>query len=208
MPRLTRPTPAIAVPFTVDPGSRSLKTRKAELRADFLLRRKVINADLRDTTRWKVINHLRTLLAEFGPTVVGLYYPRGSEIDLLPLARELWTDGHTVALPRVVEVGHPLAFNIFTAEGGTEPDVLGIPTGCGAPIWPAVIICPMLGYTRQGHRLGYGGGFYDRTFKQAPFPTLTIGVCHTELEVDDFPAEYHDQRLEYVVTGKEVIRCW
>lgn len=201
-------TPATGIPFVVDPGSRSLKSRKAELRHEFLLRRKVIPADLRDTTQWKVINHLRSLLAEFGPTVVGLYYARGSEIDLAPLARELWRDGQTVALPRVLERGHPLTFNIWSEDGRTERDALGIPTGTGAPIWPAVIICPMLGYTRQGHRLGYGGGFYDRTLQSAPFPTLSIGVCHTELEVDDFPAEYHDQRLEYVVTGKEAIRCW
>lgn len=199
--------PAVVAPFVVDPGNRSLKARKAELRHDFLLRRKVIPADLKDTTRWKVINHLRGVLADMGPSVVGLYAARGSEIDLTPLARELWRDGQTVALPRVVERGHALSFNVWCEDGATEPDALGIPTGTGAPIWPAVIVCPMLGYTRSGHRLGYGGGFYDRTLRAAPFPTLAIGVCYTELEVDDFPAEYHDQRMEYVITGKGVICC-
>lgn len=196
-----------SAPFQVDPANRSVQARKAALREEFLFRRTTISADLKDTTSWKVRNHLRTLL---GPQagVVALYIPKRGEIDLRPLAHELWQQGQTVCLPRVVERGHPLSFNIWEPDGALEPDVLGIPTGTGANIWPATIIIPMLGYSRQGHRLGYGGGFYDRTLKTSPFPTLSIGVCYTELEVEDFPAEYHDQRVEYVVTGREVLRTW
>jgi 5,10-methenyltetrahydrofolate synthetase len=193
-------------PFAVDPGNRSLRDRKTLLRAELLHRRRVIPADLQDTTRWKVANHLRTLLSENGPTVVALYWPRGNEVDLRPLARELIEEGHTVVLPRVVQKGFPLSFAIWDGES-TEDDALSIPTGTGPELWPAVIVAPMVGYNRKGYRLGYGGGFYDATFKAAPWPTVTIGVCQTELEISDFPAEYHDVRLGYIVTGKEVVVC-
>lgn len=195
-----------ALPFTVDPANRGIKAVKAALREEFKARRALISPDLRDTTRWKVTNHLRTLLAGMDG-VVALYYPLGAEIDLRPLAAELWRAGMNVALPRVVERGHALRFNIWTPDGATEPDALGLPTATGPEVWPTTMVIPMLGYSKTGHRLGYGGGYYDRTLKTAPIPTLSIGVCYTELEVDDFPAEYHDQRLEYVVTGREVIRC-
>lgn len=196
----------VSVPFQVDAGGQSVRARKAELRHEMLARRRVIPGDLKDTTQWKVINHLRSVLGS-APGVVALYYARGSEIDLYPLAVELWRAGQTVCLPRVVERGHPLVFSIWEPDARTEPDALGLPTGCGPAIWPSAMVIPMLGYTRTGYRLGYGGGYYDRTLKAAPFPALTVGVCYTELEVTDFPAEYHDQRLMAVVTGKEIIAC-
>lgn len=197
----------VAAPFKIDPGGMVAKAEKARLRAEYLMRRRVIPADLQDTTRWKIANHLRGLLADVRPAVVGLYWPRGGEVDLRPLARELRADGFTVALPRVIERGLPLSFAIWDEEEGTEPDFLGIPTGKGAEIWPHVVVAPMLGYNRAGYRLGYGGGFYDMTFKAAPWPMVTVGVCQTELEIGDFPAEYHDFRLGYIVTGKEVVVC-
>lgn len=196
-----------SLPFRVDPAGRGVRARKDALRRELMLRRKTIPADLRDTTEWKVVNHLRSLLGP-QPGVVALFYPKGSELDLRMLAVDLWKQGQTVCLPRVVAEGHPLGFSIWEPHGATELDAAGIPTGTGDPVWPTTMIVPMLGYTREGHRLGYGGGYYDRTLKGARLPTLAIGVCFTELEVEDFPAEYHDQRLDMVVTGKEVIRGW
>lgn len=188
---------------TADP----LKTRKQELRKKLLHRREVIPADLKSTTRWKVINHLRTLISDVSPGVIAVYYPLNGEIDLHPLINELWEDGQTVALPRVTQRKAPMTFNIWPPHGQLVPDVLEIPAADGAEINPALIIVPMLGYARSGHRLGSGGGYYDTTLANLYVPAVTVGVCYTELEISDFPVEPHDVTLDYIVTGKEVITC-
>lgn len=197
-----------ATPYlNLDPGNRAAQAQKAALRTQLLGRRRGIPADLRNTTQWKAVNHLRTLLGELTPSVVALYMPQGGEIDVRPLISELWQQGQTVALPRVVYRGHPLTFNIYAPHDPLEPDALGLPCATGPEIWPATVVVPMVGYHRKGYRLGYGGGYYDMTLKRPPVPTRTVGLCHTELEIGDFPAEYADVRLDYVVTGKEVIVC-
>lgn len=189
------------------PGSVKLppEVRKRTLRQSLQGARRTIPADLSDTTQWKAINKLRTLLASGGAATVALYSARRGEVDLTPLAEDLWSMGATVCLPRVVYRGHPLAFNIWAPGSALEPDALGIPAATGEEIIPSVIVMPMLGYSRSGHRLGSGGGYYDHTLKAFRQPVLTIGVCQTELEITDFPAEVHDIRLDHIVTGKEVI---
>lgn len=183
------------------------KAEKQRLRAELRHRRSVIPADLVSTTRFKAINHLRTLIAEVAPTVVSLYTAREGELDLTPLAEDLWQSHQTVVLPRVTQRGHPLTFNIWAPHAALEPDALGILSATGPEILPAMIIIPMVGYNRKGYRLGSGGGYFDRTIKEFPQPVITVGVSFTELEVPEFPAEYHDIPMHYIVTGKEVIVC-
>lgn len=180
---------------------------KKKLRADLRHRRQVIPPDLVSTTRWKVINNLRTLISDIAPAVVAFYHPLNHEIDLMPLVDELWRDNQTVALPRVVQRNHPLVFNVWPPHGELEPDATGIPAAKGPEILPALIIMPMLGYNRSGFRLGSGQGYYDRTIPSLPTPVKTIGVCYTELEVKNFTPEPHDAKLTYIVTGKEIITC-
>ncbi len=183
------------------------RAAKQALRAQLRHRRAVIPQDLVSTTRFKVINHLRTLISELAPTVVSLYSAREGELDLTPLAEDLWHSGQTVCLPRVIARGHPLTFNIWHANSKLEPDALGILSATGAEILPALIIIPMVGYNRRGYRLGSGGGYFDRTIKTFAQPVITVGVSFTELEIPEFPQEYHDIPLHYIVTGKEVILC-
>jgi 5,10-methenyltetrahydrofolate synthetase len=184
----------------------SLAAQKAELRKALRHRRSVIPYDLRSTTQWKVINHLRTLIGELAPTVVALYAAQDGEINLEPLAQELWRDGQTVALPRVVARGLPLVFNVWPPHGKLEADSLGIAAATGPEILPALVVTPMLGYSREGYRLGYGGGYYDKTFSNFNHPCRKVGVCYTELELPaTFKPEPHDVRLDFIVTGKGVI---
>ncbi|RYD47379.1 MAG: 5-formyltetrahydrofolate cyclo-ligase [Verrucomicrobiaceae bacterium] len=200
---MRHPAPHLAGMVTTNPH----KLAKQSLRNTLRHQRFVIPSDLVSTTRFKAINHLRTLIAEVTPTVVSLYSAREGELDLTPLAQDLWQSGQTVALPRVVARGHPLTFNIWPEGTPLEPDALGIPAATGAEILPAMIVLPMLGYSRQGYRLGSGGGYFDRTIKNFQFPVTTVGISFTELEIPEFPAESHDIPLNFIVTGKEVITC-
>lgn len=203
---MPRKKPAAPV-LELDPGNRNLKAQKQALRTQLRARRLVIPADLVSTTRFKVINHLRTLIGDITPAAISLYSAREGEIDLTPLAEELWRSGQTVALPRVAYRGHPLVFNVWPPHAELEPDLTGILAATGPEIIPALIVVPMVGYNRKGYRLGSGGGYFDRTLKSLPQPAITVGVCYTELEIPTFPAEQHDLRLDYIVTGKEVITC-
>lgn len=180
---------------------------KQYLRDTLYHRRRVIPADLSNTTAWKAANHLRTLLGQLGPSAVALYVPRGSEVNIMPLVEDLWQWQQTVCLPRVISRGYPLAFNVWAQGEKLGHDALGIPAADGPEIIPAVIVMPMLGYSRGGYRLGSGGGYYDLTLSHLKQPVITVGVCHTELEVSDFPAEPHDHRLNHIVTGREIIHC-
>ncbi len=152
------------------------------------------------------MNQLRTLIADLAPTVVALYSAQDGEINLEALAHELWADGQTVALPRVTARGLPLGFNIWPAFGRLEPDALGMGAATGPEIMPALLVVPMLGYSPSGHRLGYGGGYYDKTIAGFKHPCRTVGVCYTELELPPtFMPEPHDVRLDYIVTGKGIV---
>lgn len=183
------------------------KAAKQKLRTELRHRRSVIPQDLVSTTRFKAINNLRTLISDIAPTVVSLYSAREGELDLRPLAEDLWQSNQTVVLPRVVARGHPLTFNIWPPHGELEPDALGILAATGPEILPSLIILPMVGYSRNGYRLGSGGGYFDRTIKSFTQPVITVGVAFTELEIENFPHEYHDIPLHYIVTGREVITC-
>lgn len=178
---------------------------KETLREDLQRRHKTLPADLINTTQWKCANLLRGLLAEMTPGIVGWYRPLTYELDLSRLAGELHQEGHTLALPRVVASHMPLVFNQWIPGQKTDTDKLGLPCASGMEVLPSIIVIPMLGYNRKGYRLGHGGGFYDRTLASFSVPLITIGVCFTEMEIDDFPAEEHDIPLTYIVTGKEVI---
>lgn len=183
------------------------RQQKQQLRAELRHRRTVIPQDLVSTTRFKVINNLRTLIGDIAPTVIALYIAREGELDLTPLAEDLWQSGQTVALPRVIQRGHPLTFNIWPPHGELEPDRMGIPSAMGAEILPALIVVPMVGYNRAGYRLGSGGGYFDNTISTFKTPVITVGVSFTELEITDFPTEPHDIPMQFIVTGKEVITC-
>ena len=191
----------------IDPGGRGAQAEKERLRLELLHRRQVIPQDLKSTTRWKVINNLRTLHSQLSPAVVGVYSPIKDEIDLMPWVEELWENEEIVALPRVVEREHPLVYNIWEKGDPLEPDAVGVPCATGPEVIPAFMAIPTLGYNRHGYRLGYGGGYFDITLKEMGQQTVTVGVAYTAMEVEHFPCQYHDQRLQYFVTGKEVITC-
>lgn len=193
--------------FIPNPDAADKQALKAKLREEYGHKRQVIPADLQDTTRWKAINHARTLISKTKAEVIALYYPIHEEIDLRPLAEELWQDNLTVCLPRVAQRDHGLIFNVWTKDDPLEPDLLGISCASGAEIVPSLLFIPALGYSKDGFRLGYGGGFYDRTLKDIGGHCQSVNICQTELEIDTFPAEYHDQPADYVITGKELITC-
>ncbi|TCO70889.1 5-formyltetrahydrofolate cyclo-ligase [Rhodovulum euryhalinum] len=150
---------------------------------------------------------LDVLAPHMGRPVSG-YMPMRSEID--PLAAMAALVGHgPVGVPVIEARGAPLAFHRWTPGCAMRPGPFGaqVPDG-GVPMLPEVLIVPLLAFDRTGARLGYGGGFYDRTLAmlRARGPVLAVGLAYAAQEVARVPVEPTDQLLDAIVTEDETIR--
>ena len=146
-----------------------------------------------------------------GRSVVSAFFPYKSEIDTLPLLGRLAGEGWTTCLPIVIAKGEPLEFRRWLPG---EPTVRGVwdiprPPDTSPLVEPDVLLVPLMAFDRKGFRLGYGGGFYDRTLAllRNKKPIVAIGVAYAAQEVDRVPHDDHDQRMDYIMTEKEVFVC-
>ncbi len=152
---------------------------------------------------------LRKAVALPAGAVVSAFWPLEGEIDTRPLMRDLVSRGHVVVLPVMQGAGRPLLFrawapgdSLVAAEFGTREPQPDRPA-----LVPEVLLVPLLAFDRRGYRLGYGGGFYDRTLQElrARGPRLCIGIAYAGQELPEVPHDGNDQRLDWVVTEREAI---
>lgn len=151
--------------------------------------------------------YLSEVLAGYRGVPLAGYMPIRTEIDPLPAMEEASAYG-PVGVPVISREGAPLRFRIW------EPGCVMVPGAFGALVpetgaWmvPEIVIVPLVAFDRQGGRLGYGGGFYDRTLEQlrAIQPTLAIGFAFAVQEDFALPLEPTDQPLDLIVTDQGVI---
>jgi 5-formyltetrahydrofolate cyclo-ligase len=145
-----------------------------------------------------------------GGTVSG-FIPYKSEITTIPLLERLNRDGWGTCLPIVIGMEEPLLFRAWVPGEALAPGAFDIPVPLeNAPeVTPDVLLVPMLAFDRKGFRLGYGGGFYDRTLEKlrAVKRVVAIGVAYHAQMVDEVPIGLHDAPLDYVMTEQECFRC-
>ncbi len=169
---------------------------KAELRAAARRRRATLTrADFADA----IARFADDLDLAPGAIVAG-YFPFRDEADPRGLMAALSAKGHRLALPSV-EPDKPLAFRAWTMGDAMHTSPYGIAEPlAGAPeAVPDLVLVPLLAFDATGHRLGYGGGFYDRTL-QALKGATAIGVAYAGQEVPALPREAHDHPLQAVIT--------
>lgn len=147
---------------------------------------------------------LADLLADHAGKPLAGYMPMRTEIDPLPaMARHQGA----VGVPVILAAATPLRFREWGPGVAMVPGEFGalIPQE-GAWVEPQVVIVPMLAFDARGYRLGYGGGFYDRTLQglRARGPVLALGFAFAAQEVAEVPIDAFDQRLDAVVTEKEI----
>ncbi len=143
--------------------------------------------------------------------VISAFHSFDTEISTFELFDRLVADGWTTALPVVIAKNTPLVFRQW-APG--DALVVGrwnikVPPAEAPEVLPAVLLVPLLAFDRQGFRLGYGGGFYDRTLaKLRALKSVTaIGIAYAGQEVDAVPRDAFDQRLDWIMTEKETFKC-
>ncbi|MXU66093.1 5-formyltetrahydrofolate cyclo-ligase [Oceanomicrobium pacificus] len=142
------------------------------------------------------------------PRAIAAYLPMRTEIDPRPALIDAAAAGVPLAMPVVVERGHPLIFRAWTPDTPLVPGAFGahVPAS-GALVEPDLLVVPLLAFDRRGYRLGYGGGFYDRTIAAlaARHPLRTVGLAYAAQECDAVPVEATDMPLDAVITEKGVV---
>jgi 5-formyltetrahydrofolate cyclo-ligase len=136
--------------------------------------------------------------------VVAGYRARGSEMDPAPLMQALHAKGYALALPAVTGKNVPLVFRIYKPGDALIPGVMGIlePAASTPVADPDIYLVPFLAFDRQRNRLGYGGGYYDRTLAAARQrkPILAVGTGFACQEIALVPTGSADVRLDKIVT--------
>jgi len=182
-------------------------THKKSLRAEALARRRVLASEFDDAAGQALASMLIEQIS--GCKAVAAYWPMRDEIDVRPVLHVLAADGKDTFLPVVGTKNAPLIFRrwrpddaLVRSSFGVEEPSADQPTGV-----PDCLIIPLLAFDRGGYRLGYGGGFYDRTIAalKETGPCLTIGAAYAGQMMDPLPRESHDQPLDKIVTEKGVM---
>lgn len=180
----------------------SLAARKAAARATAFAARKAAH-----NSGAGHAGHLSSVLAGYRGVPLAGYAQMRTEIDPTAAMAEAAAHG-PVCLPVIQGAGLPLQFRAWTPECGMIDGPFGaqIPAS-GGWITPEILIVPLVAFSRTGGRLGYGGGFYDRTLEglRAARPTLAIGFAYSAQELPDLPLEPTDQPLDLIVTETDII---
>ena len=187
-------------PLPADPAE-----AKAEMRKQAAARRKQAAEDNPEAASQLAL-HTEALIAEGAPLLVAGYWPIRSEIDPRPLMQALQAAGCHLCLPVTPEPGKPLIFH----EWDGHPDCLvDGPYGTSQPdptlpsCLPDLVLAPLLAFDGRGYRLGYGGGFYDRTlaaFDAAGHKARLYGLAYAEQATQSVPTGPYDRPLQGILT--------
>ena len=157
----------------------------------------------------QALAHLGDVLRAHPGAVLSGYLPIRSELDPLPIM-EAWSADASVCVPVIEGSGLPLVFRRWSPGCRLADGPFGVKIPAATTrIVPQVLIVPLLAFDRDGHRLGYGGGFYDRTLaklREGGATITAIGLAFSAQQMDDVPRNGTDQQLDAIVTERGVTR--
>jgi 5-formyltetrahydrofolate cyclo-ligase len=150
------------------------------------------------------------VLAHYSPppgAIIAGYWPMGEEMDPRPLMLALASRGHPLALPVTPPRGQPLSFRAWAPGAALRAGPMGTSEPAeGTALRPDILLVPLLAFDRAGRRLGYGGGYYDRTLATLP-GAKAIGIAYAGQEMPEVPSGPQDFRLPLIATEAGVIVC-
>jgi 5,10-methenyltetrahydrofolate synthetase len=182
-----------------------IKAWKARLRKELLAKRQAVSAADRSSWNANITRHLQQGFAQLAGMTIGLYWPYQGEYDPRHAVRHFRDLGARTALPEVVRKAAPLQFRHWLPGVAMTRGVYDIPVPDGTEVvLPQALIMPPVGFDAAGFRLGYGGGFYDRTLDSLVPRPLTIGVAYELSRLPTIHPQEFDLAMDYVVTERGI----
>jgi 5-formyltetrahydrofolate cyclo-ligase len=187
-----------------------IASRKRELRKQCAAVRDALAPELRATGAQRVAAcGIGFSGAPVGATV-SAYSAMGSELDPGALVERLAREGMRTCLPVVTPLGNPLQFRSWMPGEPLVARTWGIrePADTAPVVEPDVLLVPLLAFDATGGRLGYGGGYYDRTLARlrALKPIIAIGIAHAQQRLESVPLGPHDEPLDWILTPDGPLR--
>jgi 5-formyltetrahydrofolate cyclo-ligase len=186
----------------------SIADQKSALRAAALERRDALPTAERKAAAETIAERAFPVPVKAGVIISG-FFPMKSEINPLPLMRKLSEAGAQLALPVIAGRGHPLIMRAWQFGAALKSGQWGIrePTADAAEVAPDILIVPLACFDRAGRRIGYGAGYYDMTIRtlRSKKTVTAIGLAFAAQEIPKVPATERDERLDLVLTEREVI---
>ncbi len=184
-----------------------LDREKDAIRALARVRRRAARQEAPADAGERLADRFEEAMAEMGldqPSIVSGFWPLKDEIDLRPLLGRLHGQGWTCALPVVTGRGRPLVFREWSPGDRLEEGGFATrhPRRSQPEVTPHVVLVPLLAFDERGFRVGYGGGYYDRTLEalRRAGPVIAAGAAFAGQRMNDVPHGRHDQPLDWVVT--------
>lgn len=183
-----------------------MNNRKRLLRERLRKEYTLMDDDYKVKSDLEIISFIRNFLLYKQCSKIFLYASNANEINTLDLIQEAYTAGKTVLLPKCYSKG---VMDFFEYKGRFLEGRFGIcePTGTESYIPKAddLMIIPGLSFTKDGMRLGQGGGYYDRFLEK--HPCITVGLCRERFLKEELPHEWNDLPVNYVITETGIYEC-
>ena len=177
--------------------------RKSE-RSRLIALRCALPAEDRALHTAAIVRQLDAMIAPQSSEIVSVYWPIRAEPDLRPWMRAACMRGLRVALPVAVQLGQPMTFREWRPDSKMARGLWKIPYPADGPeISPTTVLAPLVGFDAACYRLGYGGGFFDRTLAAMARKPLVIGLGYPQLRIATIFPQSHDIPMDWIVAGTE-----
>lgn len=177
-----------------------MRWRQAERRR-LIAGRLAVGAEERRRKAQRIAARLDDAIGRCGGRIVGAYWPFRGEPDLRDWTIKVVERGGRIALPVVIQKGWPLEYRIWSPGDPLEHGAWNILSPSRGPaVQPDIVIAPVVGFDEARYRLGYGGGFFDRTLAAMRRRPLAIGVGYAEARLATIHPQPHDIAMDVVLT--------
>lgn len=193
--------------FRLESADRSdvYRWRKAE-RERLIALRLAIPVISREGYSVRIMDQIEELAGNMEGRSMSLYWPFRGEPGILPLIARIEKKGGQIALPVVIAKAQPLEFRTYKSGDKLAKGVWNIPfPENGKVIHPDIVIAPIVGFDRKSYRLGYGGGFFDRTLAASPKKPLVIGIGYSACAIASIYPQEHDIPMDVIITENGTI---
>jgi len=175
---------------------------RKQTRAAFISQRMALPAQAREAEGQQARERLVQEVDLTRFRTIGIFWPIKGEIDVRELARQHILRGGRIGLPVCVQRNAPVEFWNWQPGTGLKHDLWGIPIPAQRePVQPEALIVPLVGYDAAGYRLGYGGGYYDRTLAAAATKPLCIGLGYARFSLETIWPQPHDIPMDIIITS-------